>query len=483
MKFNKSMFILTKFIISNRFHKMKTTGLLFFFIPFLLPFSNFYGEHNSSQTLDSVNQSTATTNSCLEADSLALVAIYEATGGREHWKYNFTHYRDSFSDRVLVDAPNAENKWLEGPIADWHGVQLSEDGCRVERLILYNMNLQGEVPDLDQLQVLFLSSNYELKQLPQMTRLEKLTHLDISRTRLDSLPSLEALTNLRFLHCSNGRLDSIPSLDQLHKLEKLKCDNNSLKDLSGLTQLNNLIILDCSNNPLTTIPLDNLTNLKELYCDDGNLTNLNSIVNLSKLEKLYCENNPLYNLPNLDKLVNLQELNCSNDSLSILPSLDNLSQLTEFNCSDNLLSTIENLNSLTKLQYLYCNNNQLSNLSSLDELTELEELECQDNQLTSLPALPNSNQLTIFCENNQLSFKDLENPIKLVNKSIISYSPQSTIPIYQKADTFYVKAGGTLSDNTYAWFRDGVPINAIHGDSTFIPTSTGAYYCIVSHYR
>src|SRR5690606_6778475 len=59
----------------------------------------------------------------LEADSLALVALYNATDG-PNWSYSYN--------------------WLTGPVATWYGVTVSD--LRVRELNLLGNNLAGPLP-------------------------------------------------------------------------------------------------------------------------------------------------------------------------------------------------------------------------------------------------------------------------------------------------------------------------------------------------
>jgi hypothetical protein len=57
------------------------------------------------------------------------------------------------------------------------------------------------------------------------------------------------------------------------------------------------------------------------------------------------------------------------------------------------------------------------------------------------------------------------------------YSKQHRIPIHQHGNTLSVSAGGTLSNNTYKWyrFRHAGDTIIIKGDSVFHPTQNGKY--------
>jgi hypothetical protein len=55
------------------------------------------------------------------------------------------------------------------------------------------------------------------------------------------------------------------------------------------------------------------------------------------------------------------------------------------------------------------------------------------------------------------------------------YTPQKLIPIHKNGNILSVSAGGTLSNNTYKWFRSGTLIATIKGDSVFHPAQSGNY--------
>ncbi len=125
--------------------------------------------------------------SSLERDGIALLALYNATGG-DFW----TNGAD----------------WPDNPNVDtWEGVTVSEN--RVTELNLKNSNLVGSVPDalLDiiNLQFLDLSENF-ITGIPDLTRLEDLTAPNVSDNLLDfadlevnaTIPSINYLNQKPF---------------------------------------------------------------------------------------------------------------------------------------------------------------------------------------------------------------------------------------------------------------------------------------------
>ncbi len=119
-------------------------------------------------------------------DSLALLALYNATGGSE-W--------------------NDKEGWNEGrggpPVRDWSGISVT--GNRVTKLELPNNNLTGTIPadlgDLTELRLLRLEKN-QLEGLPDLTRLTALTTIRVADNRLtfeDLEPNMALFTDSMFV--------------------------------------------------------------------------------------------------------------------------------------------------------------------------------------------------------------------------------------------------------------------------------------------
>ena len=174
-------------------------------------------------------------------DRAALVALYNATGGR-NWRNN--------------------GNWLSNaPIGAWHGVTTGSDG-RVTHLHLYRNQLTGEIPaelgSLTSLRRLDLYSNRLTGSIPaELGSLTSLGRLDLYRNWLTgSIPAeLGSLTNLEYLDLYHNRLTGeIPAeLGDLTKLEGLWLSFNFLTGEipAELGDLSNLEYLSLYGNQLT----------------------------------------------------------------------------------------------------------------------------------------------------------------------------------------------------------------------------------------
>ncbi len=261
-------------------------------------------------------------------------------------------------------------------------------------------------------------------------------------------------------------------------------------------ELSELTYLSFYNNNLTgNIPTEigNLSNLRELHLAENNLTgNIPvSFGYLSNLERLYLNTNALIgNVPTgLGNLTNLTELQiCCNALTGTLPtSLGNLTNLQYFFINDNgftgeIPTSYGNLSDVSQIDF---SSNELSGAipTSLSNLNNLTYLNLASNQLsgnipTGLSSMKNLS--SVYLSYNNFTYDGLE---ILVGAGIsdLKYAPQAAIPIWSNNYTLSVDAGGTMSNNTYHWYKEDVLIYTAVGDNTFTPLESGAYECDVTN--
>ena len=204
----------------------------------------------------------ACVNPCRESDSLALVALYNATNG-----------------------PNWTNTWdLTQPMDTWYGVALNSEGC-VAQVIIVDNGLNGVLPG-------------------EIGNLSNLSWLAFDRNQLSgSIPvELGNLSHLIFLSFFDNELSgSIPA--ELGSLNQLGALNLSTNYFSGnipveLSNLSNLGTLVLSNNQLTgNIPpeLSNCGQLRIVHLLNNQLNGSipGELADLSNLFVFYCQKNQL----------------------------------------------------------------------------------------------------------------------------------------------------------------------------------------------
>jgi len=257
-----------------------------------------------------------------------------------------------------------------------------------------------------------------------------------------------------------------------------------------------VIAIDIENNNLNgNIPssIGNLSRVEELilWHNEINGSIPATIGNLSDLEVLWLDYNQLIgNIPSsMGNLTNLLYFTLSSNKLSghIPSSLGKLSNLQILVLSDNHLSGSipSQFGNLAAIYTMYLDNNQLSGHipSEFGNLANLSALLLNNNQLSgSIPSeLGSLTALSsLILSDNHFTFDGME--LVAQKFPFAEYSPQATILAHQNSNTLSVSAGGTVSNNTYKWFKVGKTGNTtIPGDSVFHPLESGKYYAAVNN--
>lgn len=200
----------------------------------------------------------------------------------------------------------------------------------------------------------------------------------------------------------------------------------------------------------------------------------------------------------LTKLPNLKVIDMENNLFidSLPSSIGNMVQLTSLDVNDcfvnssKIPSALGNLKSLNSL--LLFNNHFYGTIpASLANLDSLTTLDLSSNDLSgNIPGLARLKKLNnLFLNDNKFTFNEIEpfvNAINESNKTIenLNLSPQPIIPItfYPASKKLAISPGGTLSNNTFKWYKVGGELVAtITGDSTYIPNTNGKYYVDITN--
>jgi len=306
--------------------------------------------------------------SCRERDSLALLALYDDTGGA-----------------------NWTNTWdLSLPMDSWYGIRLNENGC------VTCIDMDGHFGCNDNISISVFGNNLIGNIPPELGNLKNLNHLSLYDNQLSgSIPQeLSNLSNLMSLRLRDNQLTgSIPA---------------------ELGNLSNLIDISLSSNQLTgSIPgeLGNLSNLTKLSLKSNQLTGSipPELGNLSNLISLLLHNNQLSGgiPPELGNLNNLRTLWLHSNPLggNIPPELGNLSSLSSLWLYSNQLtgSIPAELGDLSNLSSLVLHSNQLTGSipAELGELSDLRYLRLNSNLYNNqLSGCYNVNLLNLYTGTN-----------------------------------------------------------------------------------
>jgi Leucine-rich repeat (LRR) protein len=379
---------------------------------------------------------TSTVTFSRTTDSLALVQLYNATGGVT-W--------------------STQGNWKTAtPINTWSGITFS--GGRVTQINLSGNNLTGTLP----------ASIGNLTALTNLT----LDNNDITGAIPAELFSITTLTTLNLLN--NLFSGSIPK--EIGNATNLINLNLSANNLSGnipneISLLTNLDVLELYFNKLSgTIPtsLGTMTGLVTLNLSQNQLTGSipTQLGSMTSLNFLYLQYNQLSgSIPTeLGGLTALYALELGGNQLtgSIPASLGSLSQLNSLHLGANQLTgpVPSALGSATNLANVDLSYNQLTGAlpAGFASLTNLVTLRLTNNKFSDLPnlsAIPGLSDFTV--ENNNLTFEDLEPNIS----RLTAYIPQATVGL---ADTAVYAVGAPISktftvagsNNLYQWYRNNV---------------------------
>jgi hypothetical protein len=195
----------------------------------------------------------------LQSDSLALVGLYQATGGQ-----NWTKTAG----------------WLSGSLRSWQGVEVTDE--RITRLDLPSCKMIGQVPEsierLTGLQYCDLSGNGLRGSLPAGMGTWPLRYLDLSGNDLSG--SIPALNSSKLLVCdlSMNEFTALPQLSPgMDELEYLSFHENKLQGTipPAWSNYKKLIYIDLSLNTFTGSIPENwsvLTNIKALHLHGNKLS-------------------------------------------------------------------------------------------------------------------------------------------------------------------------------------------------------------------
>lgn len=208
----------------------------------------------------------------------------------------------------------------------------------------------------------------------------------------------------------------------------------------------------------------NFPNLKFLYCQGHNLTNLD-VSNMALLETLHVNNN-FINSINLTGAINLKNVNLHYNLLSTLDLSTNVN-ITSIGCGTNALVEL-NVNNLKSLQSLYCNNNQLTELYLKNGRQEI-----------NLDFSGNTNLHFICCDNSQTDqISNLVSSYSYTNCNFNDYCS------FTPGGTYYVNQGNVKLDtnsngcDTFDSNFSNLKLNITNGtfNGAMITSLAGNYY-------
>lgn len=293
-----------------------------------------------------------------------------------------------YKNRLSGKDKKSDHKYLIYPFTDLkYKKQRSVD---LARLIKYNPNVpELRIANLDRIEFRFLEckkNNYEsldlshlgLTSLPQ--KLPNVKYLFLSDNRLTSVYDLSRLTRLTVVDMSSNKLTTLPNLPS--GLVELSCRNNQISCIATLMKTG-VKRIDVSFNQLTIVPL--IARLEDLRCDNNLIKKIKPIVGLKSLK---ANNNRLTDVSHLPSLV---FLHIDHNQLT---SIRSMPRLVDLYASNNLIT---DLNDLPRLQLVQIKHNRIRRLC---RLPSVEVMYVDHNMIDRLGDYPNL--LTLSANHNSI---------------------------------------------------------------------------------
>ncbi len=219
-----------------------------------------------------------------------------------------------------------------------------------------------EISDLN------LSGNNDVDNLEPISRLSNLRTLDVSFTQIQDIYPVRNLTKLHTLNCSNSFITSVDPLIYSMELAILNLSNSSIYEIASLSNLSHLRILNISNTEVDNLGVcTKMTVLEDLKMRNTMITDLRPLSNLSTLNFLdISDNEQLQSLEALQQLNNLKALYCNNTMVNDLAPLASLKNLEMLYCENSEILSLEGLELLPNLKKVYCDNSLLGRQKAID---------------------------------------------------------------------------------------------------------------------
>jgi Leucine-rich repeat (LRR) protein len=215
--------------------------------------------------------------------------------------------------------------------------------------------------------------------------MERLTSLGISGGNIETLEGLQFATNLTFFSCHFCLLTEVPQLSRLRRLTSLSLTQNGIVDLTPLTELTALTSLDLYWNRIADVsPLAGLTGLTFLNLWRNELTSVSALAGLTQLRELNLRENQIASVSALAGLVEMRTLTLSFNQLTTLGGLQAMTALEHLAVDYNEIDDIGALSDLDALVFLDAEINYIEDIQPLDGTFALRTLNLYGNLIADL---------------------------------------------------------------------------------------------------
>lgn len=191
------------------------------------------------------------------------------------------------------------------------------------------------------------------------------------------------------------------NIQYIGQLKALYCNQANISNLQGLNQFTSLTRLDINGNNINRFDdINQLTKLTALYANDNPISDFSGLSSLTSINELSVNNTGLKSLSFISALTQLNFLSVSDNQLSDLSDLASLTNLSNFVANNNNIQKITPIAQIAQLETLYLSSNQIADLSPISQLPLLTTLYINNNNLTQLQPIAGHPSLTLLTAND-----------------------------------------------------------------------------------
>ncbi|ECP0813508.1 LPXTG cell wall anchor domain-containing protein, partial [Listeria monocytogenes] len=201
------------------------------------------------------------------------------------------------------------------------------------------------------------------------------------------------------------------ALQNLTNLRELYLNEDNISDISPLANLTKMYSLNLgANHNLSDLsPLSNMTGLNYLTVTESKVKDVTPIANLTDLYSLSLNYNQIEDISPLASLTSLHYFTAYVNQITDITPVANMTRLNSLKIGNNKITDLSPLANLSQLTWLEIGTNQISDINAVKDLTKLKMLNVGSNQISDISVLNNLSQLnSLFLNNNQLGNEDME---------------------------------------------------------------------------
>jgi Leucine-rich repeat (LRR) protein len=179
-----------------------------------------------------------------------------------------------------------------------------------------------------------------------------------------NLHGIKYLKNLKTITFANCSIDDFSEIKELQSIVSLKILNSKFTSIDFICDLISLEYLYLDNNKalINTAKLKKLSNIKELYLLNSQISDISSIEYLTNIETLWVYNNQIKDISMLEKLVNLENLNARNNNIKSISNFSKCKKLKTLDLAYNDIKFDKNFHSLKHVKELNLARNNIDRI-------------------------------------------------------------------------------------------------------------------------